>query len=562
MPSHMGVQKFATERNSQAEVLIDFILEKFALLLHQRNYITAAETPTRQEPFVRDDCSDVFDHFLQFEPANSISDLSGKVQLWCQTTCYKGNKLGRAESNKTYEIRETLVEALGLRRWLLQEGVSFRTVHFTIGPVSYTYGWFKSAKENAFDLSLYPDNTIDTEELFTELSRLFSGVTVEFEIYRRLEQEVKESRSQISRYFETTLQQLVEWAYSGFLSSTMANTQANLLTKIREDQSLSTSSALYSIHKGGENIKGRIQELLAGAETSDAALVRTLKHLNVKNPLLPIALEAELDWSAWCHRTFKIPLGIMQLSDYVRYLWNNRSDERLISRRLLLRIHSDEAIRYVQDVNIPGLTEHNLYNGSHSVTQVNSIVNLIVEHCTNQGLITPVELYSRLISDRGLQLLRASRKFEALNGTNLKPSFYYIEECLAAEFDVVTFRQTSLPLPVAYHASFSINGTEPYENMKVILKKGTKQPRAILKAKFFRRQEFPRRAKEEAYVGFTSKYVLQNGVFVARYPELPFVMFVDMAEIEPPDYAVRRLSTAGWDVFFSVDALLDFLRSK
>jgi hypothetical protein len=177
-------------------------------------------------------------------------------------------------------------------------------------------------------------------------------------------------------------------------------------------------------------------------------------------------------------------------------------------------------------------------------------------------LANPIELHSRLTSDRGLQLLRASRKFEALNGTNLKPSFYYIEECLSADFDIVTFRQTLLPLPIAYHASFSETGAEPYENMKVVQKKDTRQPIAILKAKFFRRQEFPRRAKEEAYVGFTSKYALQGGAFVARYPNLPLVMFVDMADIEPPDYAVRRLTTAGWEVFFSVDDLLDFLRTK
>lgn len=562
MPSHMGVQRFATERNAQAEVLVDFILERFALLLHQHNYIRTVETPTRQESFVRDDCSDVFDHFLQFELADSTSELSGRIQIWGQTTCYKGNELGRAESNKTYEIRETLVEALGLRRWLLQEEVSFRTIHFTIGPANYTYGWFKSAKENAFDLSLYPDNSIDTESLFAELSELFSGITVEYEIYRRLEQGVEESGSQISQYFRTTLQQLFEWAQNGFPSSVMANAQANLLTRIREDQSLSTGRALYSAHKGGENIKGRIQELLAGAETNDAVLVRTLRHLNVKNPFLPIALEAELDWESWSHRAFAISSGITQLSDYVRYLWNRRDDARLISRRLLLRIHSDEAIRYIQDVNIPGLTEHNLYNGSHSTSQVNSIVDLVVERCRSQGLATPIELHNRLTSDRGLQLLRASRRFEALNGTNLKPSFYYIEECLSAEFDIVTFRQTSLPLPIAYHASFSETGAEPYENMKVVQKKDTRQPIAILKAKFFRRQEFPRRTKEEAYVGFTSKYALQRGVFVARYPNLPLVMFVDMADIEPPDYAVRRLSTAGWEVFFSVEDLLDFLRAK
>ncbi len=169
MASHMGAQRLATERNEQAEKLIDFILQSFIARLHQEGYIASTELPIRQKPFVRDDCRDVFDHFVELEMARPFSGIQGRFQLWAQTTCYKGNELGRAESDKTYEIRETLVEALGLRRWLREEAISFRTIHFTIGPVSYTYGWFKPAKDHAFDLSLYPDPSVKPEVLFDEL---------------------------------------------------------------------------------------------------------------------------------------------------------------------------------------------------------------------------------------------------------------------------------------------------------------------------------------------------------------------------------------------------------
>lgn len=40
-------------------------------------------------------------------------------------------------------------------------------------------------------------------------------------------------------------------------------------------------------------------------------------------------------------------------------------------------------------------------------------------------------------------------------------------------------------------------------------------------------------------------------------------MFVDMEEdLDPPEYAVRRLVTAGWEAFFSVEDLIIYLESR
>lgn len=562
MPAHMGVQRFATERNDQAEILIDFILQSFIAQLHQDGYIASAELPVRQKPFVRDDCSDIFDHFVELEMVTPFSGIERHFQLWAQTTCYKGNELGRAESNKTYEIRETLVEALGLRRWLREEGVNFRTIHYTIGPVNYTYGWFKPAKDHAFDLSLYPDASINTEALFNELSALFREVTLEYEFYERLETNMDLPDSQITKYIHTTLSQMHQWFMNGMSQDAIANQQADLLTTLRQVQQASTTRALVSSLKGGVNIKGHVQELLEGAETDDPALVGTLKRLNLRNPFLPAALEAELNWPVWSKAHFAIPEICKELPCYLRHLWMAEGSSRLINRRLLLRIHTDEPIRYVQDTNISGLSEHNLYSGVHSSAQVQAIVARVTSSCEAADIQTPTDLYNQLISVRGLQLLRASRKFESVNGTSLKPSFFYLEEKLIDEYDFVPFKQTSLPQPIAYHASFSTAQAASYENMKVAISKRMRQPVAIIKAKFFRRQEFPRRAKEEAYVGFTTKYALAGGVFQKRYPSIPMIMFVDMAAFSPPDYAIRRLSTAGWDVFFSIDELRAFLSSR
>ena len=117
-----------------------------------------------------------------------------------------------------------------------------------------------------------------------------------------------------------------------------------------------------------------------------------------------------------------------------------------------------------------------------------------------------------------------------------------------------------------YYTSFSDNIVREYSNMKVVVRRGNRPsetgPVAIIKAKYFRRQEFPRRVKEEGYVGLTSKYVYDNNTFIERIPGIPFVMFVDMdADWTPPDYAVRALANMGWDPFFSINDLVRYLNT-
>ena len=108
MPSHMTAQKLATKRNALAEMLIDYILQCFAEEMLENGSITDIRYPEQQKAFIRDDCSDVYDHYIEL-PLSSRLDKSERVlQIWGQTTCYKGNATGKPESNKTYEIRDFL----------------------------------------------------------------------------------------------------------------------------------------------------------------------------------------------------------------------------------------------------------------------------------------------------------------------------------------------------------------------------------------------------------------------------------------------------------------------
>ncbi|MBD2247052.1 hypothetical protein [Nostoc sp. FACHB-888] len=560
MPSHMSVQTHATVRNQQAELLIGYILEIFAEKLHRDGYIANPAPPIAQVLFEKDDCRDIFDHYIELNIVKPIAKIKGSLQLWVQLTCYKGNKTGKPEPNKTYEIRETLIEGLGLRRWLREENVTFRTIHFTVGSAKYTYDWFKTAKDCAYDLSLYPDDSIESNRLFAELDQLATNARTEQLFFKKLEQVRSDVNSQIGIFINTMFHHLYKWFLAGLPSSELADKQADLLNHLRQTRQKLVIATLEAAKQGGENIKGTAGRIMLGEETSDPIMLRTLKRLLQTKPFLSVALEAEANWEKWIQQHQKAPNGYNSLEDYIRELWNSSDDVHLINRRLLLRIHTDSAVNYVQDIDILGVTEHNLYQGKHKQNLVEAISKKIASNCINSNIQEPIDLYKRLISNYALQILKNSRKFESINGTNIKPSFLYLEEALSNYYQLLNFRSVNLPLPISYCRHFSSANINAYENMKVVCSRVNNYPLAIIKGKFFRRQEFARRVKEESYVGLTTKFEYQGSKFLERYPGLPMIMFVDMdTNLSPPEYAIRKLVTSGWDVFFSIQKLKDFL---
>lgn len=559
--SHMAVQTRATARNQQAEALVDFVLQRFSTRLFEEGYTTAASEPLWQVSFQRDDCSDVFDHMLEIELKQDIGGGSGTIELWGQTTCYKGNETGRPESNKVYETRETLIESLGLRRWLREEEVPFRTFHATIGPASYAYGWTKDAKDNAFDLSMYPDPSLGAADVFRELEQHLKDASDE-EVQTKLAEVIEGPNSDLKRLMLGLESQLYSWFTSGMKVSPMADLQADLLDTLRNSRTHIAANAIAASKGPGADIKEKALRYLYGEETNDDALVRTVRRLLRKNPFLSTAVDAYEDWDAWSAQHFRVPKGA-DLKQYVVQLWNLSGSAQLISRRLLLRIHTDETVEYVQDVGIEGLTEHTLYGGTHTAGQVDEVSEQIVGDCVSSGITTPQQLYERMAGKRGKRLLAMARYFESKNGTQIRPSFDYVEVSLEDRYTLHTFGRSSLDPPVAYYSSFSDSTVRPYQNMKVVIDKASGQPVAILKAKFFSEREFARRVKEEAYPGLTTKYDLRDGDFIDGYPGLPLIMFVDMVEdFTPPEYAVRKLVETGWDAFFSIDELRRYLDAK
>jgi hypothetical protein len=546
----MGVQTFATTRNAQVEGFVDFILEQYCEDLSDLGLIDDYSVES-QCHYESDIASDIWDHLVSFID----KETSKRVQLWCQTTCYKGNKLGKPESNKTYEVRETLVEAISIREKLLSSDDVIRTVHLTVGSKKYTYDWFAAAKENTFDLSLYLD--IENEDVFEAIADLYKEVTAEFQLRKKYLNEV-EKDSNIGSLISSTKDILLQWYKKESMPlCRMANLQYSIVKNELNSRSEEIDSCISRSSKSGLDIKGRANKLVHGADEKDELIVETVDLLLQKNPFIKIAQEVVKNWENYSSRVNEILLSSDSLKEFISNLWSIKDSLGLVIRRLLLRVSAEESVHYVQDLDIDGVTEHNLYKGKLSEEQL----SLVVSHVEKLvGEVEASELCNRLISNKAKNIIRSAIWFEAKNGTSLKPSFDYIELALKKSGYRVEKASVLKDKAIGYHSEFAVSGEKvnPYTNLKVILDENGNLL-AFLKGKFFRQQEFPRRCKEEAYVSLTLKYRLSEGEFINRY-SVPFIMFVDMpSDITPPEYALRRLASFGWSVAFNESDILDLI---
>ena len=546
----MGVQTFATTRNAQVEGFVDFILEKYCeeltILGLIENY--SVESQCQYESHF---AYDIWDHLVTFIDKKSAE----KVQLWCQTTCYKGNKLGKPESNKTYEVRETLVEAISIREKILSSDEVIRTIHFTVGPKAYTYSWFTAAKENTFDLSLHLD--IEHEDVFEKIAYVYEGVSAEYQLRKKYIDEVG-NKSSIASLINSTKDSLLDWhTKESMPMRQIANSQFNIVKTEFESRNEEINNCVNRSPNAGLDIKGRANKLVHGGEEKDQLILETVDLLLQKNPFIKISQDTVTDWSEYSSRINHILLASNGLTDFISNLWSINNDLGLVIRRLLLKVSAEESVHYVQDLDIDGVTEHNLYKGKLSEARL-SLVVAYVERVV--GDIEASELRDRLISIKAKNLIRSAIWFEAKNGTSLKPSFDYIELALKKSGYRIEKASILKDKSIGYHSEFVINGEKvnPYTNLKVILDENGNLL-AFLKGKFFRKQEFARRCKEEAYVSLTLKYKLLDGEFIKKY-SVPFIMFIDMpSDITPPKYALRRLLSFGWSAAFNKNDILGLI---
>ena len=547
MASHMGVQKGASARNSQVEFTIHFVLQQFINEL-QRNAEIKDPSLSSQKQYSSSISSDVWDHHISAMQKNGR-----ELEIWCQTTCYKGNKKGTPEPNKTYEVRETLVEGISIREHFLSHpNKDFRSIHFTVGDSRYTYQWFMDMKAATFDFSTYLGST--KFDVLESIVDLLNSLPTEAEKERALLKEMKQ-QTLLGKSLVDSIETLNRWWKSGHKTCALADKQWDLVKMEREIAKKQQSG--FKIH--GLNIKGRVNNyLFEESPELDNLIIKTTEKVLKKKPFLVAARKAVDDWNSFCSKIETFLKNEKTVSKCLAALWRSEPQLRLVVRRLILRIHTADSVDYIQDRNIKGITEHNLYSGDHSEKQVEEICAQIEDDLKRFGIKTKLSLVGA-IKKRGKSIINQSRWLEAKNGTNLKPSFDYVQLMLIeAGYQILSGPEAKVDTK-GYNGDISKANAGAYDNLKVVKDKGGNNL-CILKAKFFRRPEFPRRCKEESYVGLTMKYAYENEKFNRR-STLPLVMFVDMeSDISPPTYALTCLRSYGWTVIFYQKDLLNFLK--
>lgn len=546
MASHMGVQTFATERNSNVEFFVHYILEEFGNSLKKNGDLTSFELGA-QHQYSSEIASDVWDHCLV-----GIQRNGRKLELWCQTTCYKGNGTGTPESNKTYEVRETLVEGLSIRKYFAENPeIDYRSIHFTVGDRRYTYQWFLDLKSAAYDKSIYIGSP--GYDIFLEIATTLGSAFTEDDKSKSLSECVKK-KSVLGGYIENAVKDLKYWwTDKQHEKSSLADLQWAL---IAEEFHANDGKWPDLTRAKGCNIKGRVNASIfeEGSDETDPLIAKTAIKLLKKNPFLQAAIDVTYNWGSFCEEIRNAASSATDIRIFLETLWATPLPKRLVIRRLLLRIHTNESVAYVQDRDIDGVTEHNIYSGDHSASQTSSICRQILNNLHSAG-IQSIDAVVERISVNGKRFINQARWFEAKNGTELKPSFDYVElSLIEAGYKVVSPAAAGIRA-VGYHSEITSENVRPYTNLKVV-KNAAGKIVCVLKAKFFRIQEFPRRCKEEAFVGLSLKYQLTGQTFSKRFTP-PLIMYVDMAEdCMPPAYAIKRLMSFGWQVVFSTDELI------
>lgn len=547
MASHMGVQTFATERNSHAEFFVHVLLEMFGQNLLEKNKINKYHIES-QSKYISEIASDVWDHKL------SLINNEKTTELWCQTTCYKGNKKGIPEPNKTYEVRETLVEGISIREYFAKAKSDCRSIHFTVGEKKYTYQWFLDLKESTYDKSFYLGE--ENLDILSEITKVLGQVFTEEDKKNALYKEITNDTI-LGKTISKTINALAIWWETGLTKSSLADKQWALVSnELAKMQKLSSP-----LNKKGINIKGRVNAIVFEKELNkeDPLIIKTAIELLSKKPFLKVALEATSDWDTFCLKFLNITLQSNTYLNAIIALWSDTSLNRLIIRRLLLRIHTTDSIAYVQDLNVDGISEHNLYHGDHNQTQTKMISTIIHTQLLNNKINNLDELL-KAVKNRGKNLINSARWFEAKNGTSLKPSFDYVELALQeAGYKILKPSKQTLQT-IGYHSELSKESVKAYTNLKLVADKNN-NILCILKGKFFRDQEFPRRCKEEAFVSLSLKFTYLNSNFEERFPNIPLIMFVDMnTGCNPPLHALNRLMAFGWKPFFNIEDLVADLK--
>lgn len=547
MQTFKKTNTYASKRNTQAELFIHFLLHKFLTDEEVKQKIYNAKI-MKQKPYTDDTASDIWDHFIELNRKNE-----NKIfEIWAQTTCYKGSAKGKKEPNKTYEIRETLIEALSVRKRSSQKDVTLRTIHFTVGSGEYVYDWFKVAKENTFDLSLFLQ--LEDDDIFVELHKFLGHIQLEVQVNNALDK-LYSYENPLQKVMIETIAKLKEWfLFNNAPETPLAKLQANLLTEGLEDAEGNMSKILTTSKNAGQNIKKKVTNPKISQTETDEVLEGAIQKNISANPFISSADTVVENWEKFIKLIAASAQNNGSVSEFLKTLWDSNEVEIPVIRRLILRAGNLDEDNYIQDFQVVGVTEHNVYTNKFDEITTLAIIDEILEKSQLRNIN---DYAAALTSNSSKSKLKSMIKFERQNGTKVTPSSDYACNFLRNEGFLIEKLSSFGDYAHGFHGSFDGNEgkVKAYTNLFVVFDKNFKE-KAFLKAKYFSENEFPRRCKEEGYIGLTVKYMLSGSTFSNRL-KVPLLMYIDMPEnFSPPEFALRRLISCGWHPIFRMSEAL------
>lgn len=545
MAAIMGVQRTATARNQRAEQVSQYLFTEFSTLV-------GGKPPVPQARFSSEIAQDIWD--TKFV----IGDGNEKLEIWSQTTCYKGHaNPRRREPNKVYEFRETIAELVSLLASHPSPSC-VRTVHVTYGNYRYSYPWIHNFKRFVFDSSIIV-NLVDAN-IHEAIEESIGTVLVESQIFKKLDDERAEG-TPLGVALDEALKQLTAWYLDELKPSRMGRELAQISAANIANIDLQTSLSELPV-----SIKGQVVQILLGAahEPIDPVLSEAADEFLEVKPFLRAARLYLDDWKRFGADINGLPDG--PLSDFIYAGWQSPNHNlRAVFRRLAARAGFIGDVNYVQDIDVDGITEHNLYGGDHSESQVHQIVDIFVPRLEGIQIVLGSEFAASMITS-GRAVLDALYEHEVKNGTNANHAKSVIHKQVRDWGYAVAESPVSAGYPAAgFHIEAHsdlvndemVAGPKQFNNFSLVLSEDG-SPLAYLKAKYFRQQEFERRAKEEGFVGLALTAKWENGSAQRAENSIPVIMYVDTDDNPSSDKVRRSLSKLqafGWLTCLSLDDL-------
>lgn len=559
-------RSYSNIRNERVELLVHYALSS----INQKEWFGERRFRIGPSGF----CTE-FDHIIKDHMRNLI--------FLGQTTCYKERGVDGGEPNKTYEMRETLMEYLLVHVNLLfgESEINIdntRFFHIIFGDPSYSYSYFHKIRSKCYDLNIviYPSQGI--EELYNSLEQILPEDILYDQSYALTKIKSIYISKKIPIINETILNIVTkfnEYLEIGYPRSITAQIQEKAICDLAKERNPTAIKTVKNLQPGMGIKKLYLKAAKGDINSYGDGIRRVVEYIFSARPFLPEAKKAlekgKVGWreyidSLLVYSNIDVDTPIFNV---LYNLWNiENAMKRELIRRIIIKlpgIVTGRGIAYPQDIPVRGVTEHNLYKKIFNNNKTKELIDYLLNIYISADIISTRMLIQN-IKNYGRPIIKKGFDYDVKNGTVIKPVRHYVVQALKKEGYKIRKQKEALGSTIkGYHGELFDVNIRSFTSIEIICtEKGL--PIAMLKAKYFRPQEFDRRVKEEGFTSFTSSFnvVKEKDEIILRrkLEKLPRIMFIDTEPNWTPDpEPVKQLIRMGWDVFFKISDLIKYLES-